>query len=37
MDNAILYILLPDFAGHEMLYPAQAIASDVYDFKKIEL
>jgi len=37
MNNEILYILLTDFAEHEMLYPAQAIASDMYDFKKIEL
>lgn len=28
MNNEILYILLPDFAEHEMVYLAQAIASD---------
>lgn len=28
MSNEILYILLPDFASHEMVYLAQAIASD---------
>ena len=28
MSNEILYILLPDFAEHEMVYLAEAIASD---------
>jgi len=28
MTNEILYILLPDFAEHEMVYLAQAISSD---------
>lgn len=28
MSNEILYILLPDFAAHEVVYLAQAIASD---------
>lgn len=30
----MLYILLPDFAEHEMVYLAQAIASDEYALKK---
>lgn len=34
MDNEILYILLPDFAEHEMVYLAQAIASDEYALKE---
>lgn len=33
MINEILYILLPDFAGHEMVYLAQAIESDDYALK----
>lgn len=28
MNNEILYILLPDFAGHEMVYLMEAISSD---------
>ncbi len=28
MNNEILYLLLPDFAEHEMVYLAQAVASD---------
>ena len=28
MSNEILYILLPDFASHEIVYLAQAVASD---------
>ena len=34
MNNEILYILLPDFAEHEMAYLAQAIASDDYALKE---
>ncbi len=34
MSNEVLYILLPDFAEHEMVYLAQAIASDEYALKK---
>lgn len=30
MSNEILYILLPDFAEHEMVYLAEAIASDEF-------
>ena len=33
MNNEVLYILLPDFAEHEMVYLAQAIASDEYALK----
>lgn len=33
MNNEILYILLPDFAEHEMVYLAQGIASDEYALK----
>lgn len=33
MSNEILYVLLPDFAEHEMVYLAQAIASDEYALK----
>lgn len=28
MSNEILYVLLPDFAGHEMVYLMEAISSD---------
>lgn len=34
MSNEILYILLPDFAEHEMVYLSQAIASDEYALKE---
>lgn len=34
MNNEILYILLPDFAAHEVVYLAQAIASDEYALKE---
>lgn len=34
MNNEILYILLTDFAEHEMVYLAQAIASDEYALKE---
>lgn len=34
MTNEILYILLPDFAAHEVVYLAQAIASDEYALKE---
>lgn len=33
MSKEVLYILLPDFAEHEMVYLAQAIASDEYALK----
>lgn len=34
MTNEILYILLQDFAEHEMVYLAEAIASDGYALKE---
>jgi len=34
MSNEILYILLPDYAGHEMVYLAQAVASDDFALKE---
>lgn len=34
MSNEILYILLPDFAEHEMVYLAEAIASDEFSLKE---
>lgn len=34
MSNEILYILLPDFAEHEMVFLAQAISSDEFALKK---
>ena len=34
MNNEILYILLPDFAEHEMVYLAQAVASDEFALKE---
>jgi len=34
MSNEILYLLLPDFAGHEMVYLSQAIASDDFALKE---
>ena len=34
MNNEILYILLPDFAEHEMVYLAEAIASDEFSLKE---
>lgn len=34
MSNEILYILLPDYAAHEAVYLAQAIASDDYALKE---
>ena len=34
MSNEILDILLPDFASHEIVYLAQAIASDEYALKE---
>lgn len=34
MNNEILYIVLPDFAEHEMVYLAQAVASDEYALKE---
>ena len=33
MSNEILYLLLPDFAPHEMVYLAQAVASDDFALK----
>lgn len=34
MSNEILYILLPDFAAHEIVYLSQAIASDEFALKE---
>ena len=34
MSNEILYILLPNYAAHEVVYLAQAIASDEYALKE---
>lgn len=34
MSKEVLYIVLPDFAGHEMVYLAQAIASDDFALKE---
>lgn len=34
MSNEILYILLPDYAAHEAVYLAQAIASDEFALKE---
>ena len=33
MDNKVLYILLPDYAAHEIVYLSEAIASDEYALK----
>lgn len=35
MSNEILYILLPDFASHEMVYLMEAISSDEQQIKTI--
>lgn len=34
MSNEILYILLPDYAGHEIVYLSQAVASDDFALKE---
>ncbi|MBO5204963.1 MAG: DJ-1/PfpI family protein [Prevotella sp.] len=34
MNNEILYILLPDYAAHEIVYLSQAIASDEFALKE---
>lgn len=34
MSNEILYLLLPDYAAHEIVYLSQAIASDEYALKE---
>lgn len=34
MSNEVLYILLPDFAEHEMVYLTEAIASDAFSLKE---
>lgn len=34
MSNEILYVLLPDYAGHEVVYLSEAIASDEYALKE---
>lgn len=34
MSNEILYLLLPDYAAHEVVYLSQAIASDEYALKE---
>ena len=33
MSNEILYVLLPDFAAHEMVYLMEAISSDEAQLK----
>ncbi|MBD5315103.1 MAG: glutamine amidotransferase, partial [Bacteroides sp.] len=33
MKNEILYVLLPDFASHEMVYLMEAISSDEMQLK----
>lgn len=35
MTDEILYMLLPDFAEHEMVYLAEAVASDEYALKEL--
>lgn len=34
MKNEILYILLPDYAAHEMVYLAEAVSSDEFALKE---
>ena len=34
MNSEILYVLLPDYAAHEIVYLSQAIASDEYALKE---
>lgn len=34
MSNKILYILLPDYAAHEVVYLSQAVSSDDYALKE---
>lgn len=34
MNNEILYILLPDYAAHEVVFLSQAIASDEFALKE---
>lgn len=34
MTNEILYILLPDYAAHEIVYLSEAVASDEYTLKE---
>ncbi|MDE6669036.1 MAG: DJ-1/PfpI family protein [Muribaculaceae bacterium] len=34
MSNEILYLLLPDYAAHEMVYLSQAVASDEFALKE---
>ncbi len=34
MSNEILYLLLPDYAAHEVVYLSQAVASDEYALKE---
>lgn len=34
MNNEILYVLLPDYAAHEMVYLAEAVASDELALKQ---
>ena len=34
MNNKILYVLLPDYAAHEIVYLSQAIASDEFALKE---
>ena len=34
MSNEILYILLPEYAAHEIVYLSQAVASDEFAMKE---
>ena len=34
MNNEILYVLLPDYAAHEIVYLSEAIASDEQSLKE---
>ncbi|MDO4931704.1 MAG: DJ-1/PfpI family protein [Prevotellaceae bacterium] len=34
MNNEILYVLLPDYAAHEVVYLSQAVASDEFALKE---
>ena len=34
MSNEVLYILLPNYAAHEIVYLSEAIASDEYALKE---
>ena len=34
MNKEVLYVLLPDYAAHEMVYLSEAIASDEFALKE---